>query len=124
MKIRIDGLEVVAIVGVRERERDAPQPLFIDLEFRVPPPEADVIEAAVDYSAVIELVREHVRAGRYHLIETVAATTAERVADAFGLDDVRIRVAKPGASASARFVAVEHRLPGARRREERLGADG
>ena len=110
MKIRIDGLEVVAIVGVREREREAPQPLVIDLEFVVAPPASDAIEAAVDYSAVVQLVREHVRAGRYFLIETVAKTTAERVADAFDLRDVRVRVAKPRASAFARFVAAEHGL--------------
>lgn len=110
MKIRIDGLEVVAIVGVRERERHAPQTLLMDLEFEVSLPATDAIEATVDYSAVVELVREHVRAGGYFLIETVAETTAARVADAFGLEDVWIRVVKPGASRVARFVAAEHRL--------------
>ena len=110
MKIRIDGLEVVAIVGVREREREVPQPLRIDLEFVVAPPQADALEAAVDYSAVTRLVCEHVEAGRYQLIETVAHTTAERVARTFDLDDVWIRVVKPGASDVARFVSAEHRL--------------
>lgn len=110
MKIRIDGLEVVAIVGVREREREVPQTLLIDVEFIVPPPEADALDAAVDYSAVSRLVCEHVEAGRYHLIETVAQTTAERVARTFGLADVRIRVVKPGASDRARSVSAEHRL--------------
>ena len=110
MKIRIDGLEVVAIVGVRERERDVPQSLLIDLEFVVPAPRTDAIEAAVDYSAVVDLVGDHVRAGRYFLIETVAETTAERVAAVFGLDDVRIRVVKPGASSVARYVSAEHWL--------------
>lgn len=109
MKIRIDSLEVVAIVGVRERERDVPQTLLIDLEFAVPPPETDALEAAVDYSEVIRLVCEHVEGGRYYLIETVAETTAERVARTFGLEDVWIRVVKPGASDVARFVSAEHR---------------
>lgn len=112
MKIRIDGLEVVTIVGVREPERETPQTLLIDLEFPVPPPETDALEAAVDYSAVIRLVCEHVKAGRYYLIETVAETTAARVARTFGLDDVWIRVVKPGASDVARFVSAEHRLWG------------
>ena len=111
MNIRIDGLEVVAIVGVRERERDAPQTLLIDLEFAVPPPGTDALEAAVDYSEVIRLVCEHVKAGRYQLIETVAETTVERVARTFGLDEVWIRVVKPGASDVARFVSAEYRLP-------------
>ena len=110
MKIRIDGLEVVAIVGVRAREREVPQPLLIDVEFPVPPPETDALDAAVDYSAVTRLVCEHVKAGRYRLIETVAETTAERVAGAFGLADVWVRVVKPGASDIARFVSAEHRL--------------
>ncbi len=110
MKIRIDGLEVVAIVGVRERERDVPQTLLIDVEFTVAPPPEDAIEGAVDYSAVVELVDEHVRSGRYFLIETVARTTAERIARTFALDDVRVRVVKRGASSVARFVAAEYRL--------------
>lgn len=112
MKIRIDGIEVVAIVGVRAHEREAPQTLLIDLEFAVPPPETDALEAAVDYSAVIRLVCEHVKAGRYYLVETVAETTAERVARTFGLEDVWIRVVKPGASEIARSVSADHRLRG------------
>ena len=110
MKIRIDGLEVIAIVGVRAREREVPQPLLIDVEFPVPPPETDALDAAVDYSAVTRLFCDHLRAGRYHLIETVAETTSERVAGTFGLADVWVRVVKPGASDAARFVSAEHRL--------------
>ena len=110
MKIRIDGLEVVAIV-VSGMGRDVPQSrAYRRVEFTVPAPRTDAIEAAVDYSAVVDLVGEHVRAGRYFLIETVAETTAERVAAVFGLDDVRIRVVKPGASSVARSVSAEHWL--------------
>ena len=110
MKIRIDGLEVPAIVGVRKREREIPQTLLVDIEFDVPPPEHDGLDATVDYSAVAELVCEHIQAGRFRLIEMAAATTAERVATAFGLDDVWVRIVKPAASSTARFVSAEHRL--------------
>ena len=112
MKICIDGLELVAIVGVREHEREVPQTLLIDVEFVVAPPSADAIDAAVDYSAVVQLVQEHVRAGRYFLIETVAKTTAERLAAAYRLEEVRVRVVKPAASAVARSVSAEHWLRG------------
>lgn len=110
MKIRIDRLEVPAIVGVREREREIPQTLLVDVEFDVPPPGHDGLDATVDYSAVGELVRDHIQAGRFRLIETAAATAAERVARAFGLDDVWVRIVKPAASSTARFVSAEHRL--------------
>ncbi len=110
MKIRIDGLEVPAIIGVREREREIPQTLLVDVEFEVPPPEQDGLDVTVDYSAVGELVREHIQAGRFRLIETAAATTVERVARDFGLDDVWVRIVKPAASSTARFVSAEHRL--------------
>ena len=63
MKIRIDGLEVPAIVGVRKREREIPQTLLVDIEFDVPPPEHDGLDATVDYSAVAEFVCEHIQAG-------------------------------------------------------------
>ena len=110
MKIAIDQLEAPAIIGVREHERRIPQTLLVDVEFVVDPPAADQLAAAVDYSAVAQLVRRHLREGRFQLIETAAITTAHRIGDEFSLADVRVRVAKPAASSDARSISAEYRL--------------
>ena len=110
MKIAIHQLEAPAIIGVRERERRTPQTLLVDVEFTVDPPTADQLDAVVDYSAVAQLVRRHLREGRFQLIETAATTTAHRIGDKFSLADVRVRVVKPAASSDARAISAEYSL--------------
>ena len=110
MKIAIHQLEAPAIIGVRERERDIPQTLLVDIEFVVDPPAADRIDAVVDYSAVGERVRWHLREGRFQLIEMAAMTTAHRIAEEFSLTRVRVRVTKPAACSDARSISAEYSL--------------
>ena len=110
MKIAIRQLEAPAIIGVHERERRIPQTLLVDVDFAVDPPSADEIDAVVNYSAVVQLVQQHLREGRFQLIETAAMTTAHRIANAFSLARVRVRVTKPAASSDARSISAEYRL--------------
>ena len=110
MKIAIRQLEAPAIIGVHERERRIPQTLLVDVDFAVDPPSADEIDAVVNYSAVVQLVQQHLQEGRFQLIETAAMTTAHRIADAFSLARVRVRVTKPAASSDARSISAEYRL--------------
>ncbi len=110
MKITIHQLEAPAIIGVRERERRIPQTLLVDIEFVVDPPAADRIDAVVDYSAVVELVRRHLRDSRFQLLESAAMTTAHKIADDFALERVYVRVTKPAASSVARSISAEYRL--------------
>ena len=112
MKIAIHQLEVPAIIGVRERERRIPQTLLVDIKFVVDPPAADRIDAVVDYSAVVQLVRRHLREGRFQLIETAAITTAQRIGEAFSLARVRVRITKPAASSDTRSISAEYSLSG------------
>ena len=110
MNIAIQQLEAPAIIGVHERERRIPQTLLVDVEFVVDPPSEDRIDAVVNYSSVAQLVREHLREGRFQLIETAAMTTAHRIAEAFSLARVRVRVTKPAASTDARSISAEFTL--------------
>ena len=110
MKIAINQLEAPAIIGVHERERRIPQTLLVDVEYAVDPPCADEIDAAVNYSSVVQLVRQHLREGRFQLIETAAMTTARRIANVFSLARVRVRVTKPAASSDARSISAEFSL--------------
>lgn len=110
MKIAIHQLEAPAIIGVHERERRIPQTLLVDVEFAVDPPSEDRIDAVVNYSSVVQLVREHLREGRFQLIETAAITTAHRIAEAFSLAHVRVRVTKPAAASDARSISADFTL--------------
>lgn len=38
MIVRIDSLPVAAIIGARTAERERPQTLLVDIEFRIPTP--------------------------------------------------------------------------------------
>lgn len=52
MIVHIDGLAVAAIIRARDAERERPQTLLVDIEFRIPTPVADELEARVNYSEV------------------------------------------------------------------------
>ena len=110
MRVAIEQLEAPAIIGVHERERRIPQTLLVDVDFAVDPPTTDDIDAVVNYSSVVQIVQQHLREGRFQLIETAAMTTAHRVADAFSLARVRVRITKPAASSDARSISAEYRL--------------
>ena len=110
MMIRIEALEVSAIIGVHEAERERPQPLLVDIEFRVPTPATDDLDATVDYSEAQAIAARCIQAGEFRLIETAAQATARRLAQTLGVDDVAVKVAKPAASRIARSVSASYRL--------------
>ena len=110
MIVRIEGLAVAAIIGARAAERERPQNLLVDIEFRIPTPVADELEATVNYSEVQAAAERCLQDGAFTLIETAAQATARRVAQMFGVDGVEVKVAKPAASRSAHSVSATYRL--------------
>jgi 7,8-dihydroneopterin aldolase/epimerase/oxygenase len=110
-RIKLEGLEVEAVVGVYPKERLGPQRLIIDVALTTdtrPAALADALAATLDYDQVAEICRD-VAGERLHLIETVAERIAARVlaAQPGRIQAVAVRVAKPGAVPGARTVAVE-----------------
>jgi dihydroneopterin aldolase len=59
-------------------------------------PAADTIDATVDYRAVRDCVREVSEGNAFHLLETLAAATADAIVTRFPVDEVEVRVRKPG----------------------------
>lgn len=110
--ILVEGLSVLALVGIYPHEWTTRQPLLVDLALHV-----DVREAAlgqdfrqtVDYERAAALAREVIESGHHKLVETVAESIAARLLAELGprLERVRVRVAKPHAVPGARAVAVE-----------------
>ena len=108
--ILINELRLDTLVGVYEHELVAPQTIQIDLQFAVPNAKvftSDKIKDAVDYSAVVARIREHLSTKHRNLIETVAEEIAQLLLKEFNVPQVKVRVAKIGVMKGVKQVAVE-----------------
>jgi dihydroneopterin aldolase len=95
--IRLEGLSVFGHHGARPYEKEAGQRLEVDLELEPTDDRAersDRLADAVDYDLLNRTVREVVEGRSFHLLETLAATTAETVLERFAVRRVRVRIAK------------------------------
>jgi 7,8-dihydroneopterin aldolase/epimerase/oxygenase len=80
--IELRGLRLLAVVGVGDDERSAPQPLEVDVDLARPFARAaasDDVAATTDYSAVVALVERVAAAGGFSLLETLADRVAREV---------------------------------------------
>ena len=95
--IRLEGLSVFGHHGARPYEKEAGQRLEVDLEM-VPTDDraesSDKLSDAVDYDALFRTVREVVEGKSFHLLESLAAATAETILERFPLRKVTVRIAK------------------------------
>jgi len=123
--IRIRGLRVECIVGVRAAERTSPQRVELDVDLWLDTSRAAFsgrISATCDYDAVTEEVRLLLEFRRYRLLEEAAEELAAMLLGVHGvLDAVTLRLAKPRAleNRAERALVEVHRTPAhyPRRRE-------
>ncbi len=95
--IRLEGLSVFGHHGARPYEKEAGQRLEVDLELEPTDARAETSDRlgdAVDYDRLYRTVREVVEGRSFHLLETLAASTAETVLERFAVRRVRVRIAK------------------------------
>ena len=95
--IRLEGLSVFGHHGARPYEKEAGQRLEVDLELEPTDDRAehsDKLGDAVDYDHLYATVREVVERESFHLLERLAATTAEAILSRFAVRRVRVRIAK------------------------------
>jgi dihydroneopterin aldolase len=91
--IQLDGRH-----GWNDHEQDMPQPFEVDVELALdlaPAGGADDLAETVDYREVYEVVRRHVAAASYRLLETLAEAISSEILGSFPVDEVVIRVRKP-----------------------------
>jgi len=96
VRIEVHGLEIVGRHGVADDEREREQQFLFDVEFEAPEPATDEIGATADYRTVREVVRAVSDATTYSLLETLAAAVADALLESLPIDEVRVRVRKPG----------------------------
>ena len=95
--VRLEGLSVFGHHGARPFEKEAGQRLEVDVEIEPPDDRAersDRLPDAVDYDAIYRTVREIAEGRSFHLLEALAATTAEELLARFGGRRIRVRIAK------------------------------
>ena len=67
---------------------------------------ADAIEATTDYKSITKGIISFVENNKFELVETFAEKIAELVIKDFNIDEIRLRVSKPGALRFSKDVGV------------------
>ncbi|RJX21489.1 MAG: dihydroneopterin aldolase [Ammonifex sp.] len=108
-KVFIEGMSFFAKHGVLPAEREIGQKFLVDVVLFLdlaPAGNADDLEQAVDYLAVYREVEKVVCGRSYRLLETLAEAVAAAVMEAFPVNQVGVRVKKPGAPLPGCFDSV------------------
>lgn len=105
--IRLNGLQLSALIGVLDQEQEAEQPLIIDAELRLdlhPAGRSDRLEDTVSYAAVADLIEDLVSHRRFALVEALAETlTSAVIRSDSRIEAVAITVHKPQAPLTQLF---------------------
>ena len=96
----VRGLRLEAEIGVNPDEFGRRQPLVIDVEITLTPPErCEHIAETVNYELVVQRAQAIANAGHVRLIETFAQRLAESLLAEPAAARVRVRIEKPQALA-------------------------
>ncbi|EZP74521.1 hypothetical protein BV96_00611 [Sphingomonas paucimobilis] len=100
MRLFVHDIRLEAQIGALSSERGRFQPLIIDIDAVIVPPQSDRMEDAVDYRGLLQrttaTLDEHIV-----LIETAASRVADACMRIPGIAEVSVTVRKPGALAPA-----------------------
>ena len=105
----IRGLRLPTVIGVYGWEREVRQELVLDLEMAWetgPAASSDDVVDALNYAAVAERLEALAADARFQLLEALADALARCVMEEFAVPWLRLRLAKPGAVATADDVGV------------------
>ncbi len=109
-RLRVTGLDVSALIGIRDWEQLVRQRLVIDLVLDTDAARVaatDDIAAALDYSAIAHSVVDFVTSTRFRLIETLAERIAMHLLNEFPIERLSVIVHKPGAVPGALDTCIE-----------------
>ena len=108
-KIYVEDLIVKATIGIFDWEKKIKQDVSISYEIphdNVKAAKADAIEATTDYKSITKGIISFVENNKFELVETFAEKIAELVIKDFNIDEIRLRVSKPGALRFSKDVGV------------------
>tara|TARA_B100000676_G_C18051129_1_gene831243 strand:- start:215 stop:586 length:372 start_codon:yes stop_codon:yes gene_type:complete len=108
-KVFIKNLQVEAVIGIFEWEREVKQIITIDLEMdfnNANSSNLDDIKNTLDYKKVGKRVIGLVESSNYKLVETLAERIAELVLKEFPVESLALSVSKPGALRGSDSVGI------------------
>ena len=96
--IFLEQVKVQTKLGVPEWERMKAQTVLLDIEIGCDlskPCQTDAIEDTIDYSDVVNRIRETLVEHSFKLVEALGAHICQLILKEFKVDTVKIKVAKP-----------------------------
>jgi dihydroneopterin aldolase len=95
--IEVQGLELRGFHGATRSEQREGQLFFFDVSLVAHDAgiRTDQLADTIDYTKVVECVREVSDSRRFNLIEALAAAVADAILERFDVSRVRVRVRKP-----------------------------
>ena len=118
-RVFVRDLEIVASVGVLEREKRYEQRIIVSAELLVRDEYdgvSDRLTDVLDYSRVVDGIARLVQGEHVNLIETLAERIATLCMADRRVESVRVRIEKPDVMEHCRSVGIEierHRYPAA-----------
>jgi dihydroneopterin aldolase len=110
-KIHIEGLEVLALIGVYDWEREHQQRLIVDVELRADlsmAAQTDDVNNTLNYAEIAQGISDFAAKSDFKLIEALASHMVDWLLQSFPkLKIVRLKLSKPDILANAKNVAVE-----------------
>ena len=113
-KVFIKDLEVEAVIGVYDWEREVRQLISINLEMNFNTKKAgrsDRIDDALNYKNISKCIIELTESSKSKLIESLAQKIAKAVLSEFPVSSVIVTVEKPGALRGSKSVGVTIKRP-------------
>jgi len=108
--IVLTGLKVPCVIGIFDWERKQKQDVLLDLKFKTDARKAafhDRIEDALDYKKIAKSTISFVEKSKFKLVETLAEKLADLLLKQFNIQEIHLRVSKPGAVRGSQNIGVE-----------------
>jgi dihydroneopterin aldolase len=96
--ILLEGIQILAALGVTAAERRKPRPVLLDIEIERDLRAAgrsDRIRDTIHYARVFELVADVAGNQEHKLVEALGERIAQAILEKFGADAVTVTVRKP-----------------------------
>ncbi|MDR3516286.1 MAG: dihydroneopterin aldolase [Azospirillaceae bacterium] len=110
MRMFVRDLVLDARIGAFDHEKQAPQRIRLNVDFRVADPGLpahDRLDEVVCYDRLIGAIRDIIAAGHIHLLETLAHRIADRCLADPRIRSITVRIEKLDIIADAASVGVE-----------------
>ena len=113
-KVHIKNLEVEAIIGIFQWEREVKQIISVDIEMDFDNKKAassDDIRDALDYKKVGKRVSAYIQGSKANLVESLAEKVSKIILKEFPVSRLVLTLSKPGALRGSESVGISITRP-------------